>query len=152
VKGVARPRALVVAPTRELARQVEEELTWLYADARVRVASVTGGASYRDEHRALAANPTVVVGTPGRLLDHLDRRAIDAELVSAVVLDEADRMLDLGFREELESILKSIPAGHRTHLVSATFPKDVSALANRVQRDAVHVEGTRLGTANADIE
>src|SRR5262249_12584665 len=104
-KGVAKPQALVVAPTRELARQVEEELRWLYAEGRVRVASVTGGASYRDEHRALAAGPAVVIGTPGRLLDHLERGAIDASGVHAVVLDEADRMLDLGFREELEAIL-----------------------------------------------
>ena len=152
VKGIAKPRALVVAPTRELARQVEEELTWLYAGGRGRVASTTGGASYREEHRSLAAGPTVVVGTPGRLLDHLERGAIDTTSVSAVVLDEADRMLDLGFREELESILGLLPEDHRTHLVSATFPKDVQALANRVQTEPVHVEGTRLGAANVDIE
>jgi ATP-dependent RNA helicase DeaD len=151
VKGIAKPRALVVAPTRELARQVEEELSWLYAQAKARVASVTGGASYRDEHRALSAGPTVVVGTPGRLLDHLQRGSIDVSDVGAIVLDEADRMLDLGFREELEAILSMLPEDHRTHLCSATFPRDVRALADRVQADAAHVEGTRLGTANTDI-
>jgi ATP-dependent RNA helicase DeaD len=151
-KGIARPRALVVAPTRELARQVEEELTWLYEGLGARVASATGGASYREELRSLAAGPSVVVGTPGRLLDHLSRKSIDTGAVSAIVLDEADRMLDLGFREELEAIFALLPDEHRTHLVSATFPVDVRALADRVQKDAAHVEGTRLGSANTDIE
>src|SRR5262249_20069691 len=75
--GLSRPRALVVVPTRELAKQVEQELAWLYAPAKVRIASVTGGSSYREERRALASDPAVVVGTPGRLLDHLRRGAID---------------------------------------------------------------------------
>jgi ATP-dependent RNA helicase DeaD len=151
-KGVARPHALVVAPTRELARQVEQELAWLYAGTAGRVASATGGASYREERAALGKGPSVVVGTPGRLLDHLNRGAIDPSRVGAVVLDEADRMLDLGFREELEGILASVPANRRTHLVSATFPREVRALAERIQRDPVHVEGTRLGAANVDID
>jgi ATP-dependent RNA helicase DeaD len=149
---IARPRALVIVPTRELARQVESELGWLYAGLGVRLAGVTGGASYREEHRALAAGPGVVVGTPGRLLDHLERGAIDASEVRAVVLDEADRMLDLGFREALESILGRVPEAHTTHLVSATFQPDVRRLADSVQRDPVHIEGTRLGVANADID
>ncbi len=149
---IARPRALVVVPTRELARQVETELSWLYAGLGVRLAGVTGGASYREEHRALAAGPGVVVGTPGRLLDHLDRGAIDASAVQVVVLDEADRMLDLGFREALESILGRVPEAHTTHLVSATFPPDVRRLADSVQREPVHIEGTRLGAANVDID
>jgi ATP-dependent RNA helicase DeaD len=150
--GVARPRAIVIAPTRELAHQVEQELSWLYAETAARIASTTGGASYRDEHRALSRGPSIVVGTPGRLLDHLTRGRIDASEVGAVVLDEADRMLDMGFRAELDAILAAMPAERRTHLVSATFPRDVRALAARIQRDPVHVEGTRLGAANADID
>ena len=150
--GVAKPRVIVVAPTRELAKQVEEELAWLYAAVGVTVTSVTGGASIRDERRALAAGPAVVVGTPGRLLDHLERGSIDASGVGAIVLDEADRMLDLGFREDLLAILDHAPRGRRTHLVSATFPREVCALADRVQNDPAHVEGTKLGTANTDIE
>ena len=110
------------------------------------------GANIRDERRAFAAGPAVVVGTPGRLLDHLNRGSIDASGLGAVVLDEADRMLDLGFRDELEAILEHAPPGHRTHLVSATFPRDVLALANRVQKNPAHIEGTPLGTANADID
>ncbi|MGH7439495.1 MAG: DEAD/DEAH box helicase, partial [Polyangiaceae bacterium] len=151
-EGFAHPRAMVVAPTRELAKQVEEELSWLYAATGARVVSVIGGASARDERRALGTRPAVVVGTPGRLLDHLRRGAIDAKSVGAVVLDEADRLLDMGFREDLEAILGFVPEGHRTHLVSATFPREVQALANATQDDPVHVEGTRLGVANADID
>ncbi len=149
--GVARPRILVVAPTRELAKQVEEELAWLYAPLRARVASVTGGASYRDERRMLGAGPMVVVGTPGRLLDHLKRGGVDPSQLRAVVLDEADRMLDLGFREDLEAILALTPPERMTHLMSATFPRDVRALADKVQRAPAMVEGTPLGTANTDI-
>lgn len=149
---LAHPRALVIVPTRELAKQVVQELTWLYAPLNAKVASVTGGAVYRDEHRALAAGPSVVVGTPGRMLDHLNRGSIDPSEVAAVVLDEADRMLDLGFREELEAILGKTPEARATHLVSATFPREVEALANRVQREPARVEATRLGVANVDIE
>ena len=149
---VARPLALVIVPTRELAKQVNDELGWLYAPLKLRIASVTGGSSYRDEHRALAAGPAIVVGTPGRLLDHLNRGGIEASDVAAVVLDEADRMLDLGFRDELEAILAKAPPGHRTHLVSATFARDVAALADRVQKDPKRIEGTPLGSANRDID
>jgi ATP-dependent RNA helicase DeaD len=151
VSGAAHPRALVVAPTRELAHQVEQELTWLYAPLGVRVVTTTGGSSARDERRALATGPAVIVGTPGRLLDHLSRKSIDPSQIAAVVLDEADRMLDLGFREDLTAILGYPPKDHRTHLVSATFPHAVRALADSVQDDPVHVEGTRLGAANVDI-
>ncbi len=150
--GIARPLALVVAPTRELAKQVEGELAWLYANSRVLVASVTGGSSVRDEYRVLSRGPGIVVGTPGRLLDHLRRGAIDLGRAGAIVLDEADRMLDLGFREDLEAILALSPAGHRTHLVSATFPRDVEALAQRVQENPAYVQGTPLGSANSDID
>jgi ATP-dependent RNA helicase DeaD len=150
--ALARPRAIVIAPTRELARQVEEELTWLYAQAGARVACVTGGSGYGDERRALGRNPAIVVGTPGRLLEHLQRATIDATDVGAVVLDEADRLLDMGFRDDLDAIVKFAPEAHNTHLVSATFPREVRALADATQRDAVHVEGTRLGAANADID
>jgi len=152
IKGVAQPRALVVAPTRELAKQVESELSWLYAELPVRVVSVTGGASYRQEHRALGAGPAVVVGTPGRLVDHLRQGSINPAQVQVVVIDEADRMLDLGFREDLETILGLTPEERCTHLVSATFPREVRALADRVQSNPAHVEGTRLGAANADID
>jgi ATP-dependent RNA helicase DeaD len=150
--GPARPRVLVLAPTRELAKQVAEELSWLYAPLRVRVAVVTGGAGYLDQKRELSSNPAVVVATPGRLRDALERNRIDPSGLGAVVLDEADSMLDLGFREDLEAILAKLPAERRSHLVSATFPREVLALADSFQKDPVHVHGTKPGEANADIE
>lgn len=148
----AAPRALVVVPTRELAAQVQAELSWLYRGLNVKVAGVSGGASYRDEHRALARGPALVVGTPGRLLDHLTRGVIQTTDVAAVVLDEADQMLDLGFKDDLDAIFQHLPEQRRTHLVSATFAREVMALADRVQTDPMHVEGTPLGSANADID
>lgn len=150
--GVARPFAVVVTPTRELAKQVEAELGWLYARSRVLVGSATGGCSVRDERRALARGVGILVATPGRLLDHLRRGAVELSRAGAIVLDEADRMLDLGFRDDLESILAMAPEGHRTHLVSATFPREVEALAARVQKEPAFVQGTPLGTANTDID
>jgi len=148
----ARPAALIVAPTRELSRQTQAELSWLFAGYGTLVVSITGGSSYRDEHRELRRSPRIVVGTPGRLLDHLKHGSIDGGALSVVVLDEADRLLDMGFREDLDQILAHAPPEHRTHLVSATFPHAVRALADRVQTNAAHVQGTRLGVANADID
>ncbi len=150
--GIAHPQAVVITPTRELAKQVELELRWLYAPSKVSVGCVTGGSSVRDEFRMLARGVGILVGTPGRLLDHLQRGAVELGQTHAVVLDEADRMLDLGFRDDLEAILALAPEGHRTHLVSATFPREVEALARRVQTNAVHIQGTPLGSANADID
>ena len=146
------PRALVVAPTRELAKQVELELGWLFAPLGAKVLSLVGGSSLRDERRGLAAKPTIVVGTPGRLLDHQRKGALVTESIRTVVLDEADRMLDMGFREDIESLFAALPEERRTHLVSATFPREVRALAAKVQQDFATVEGTPLGKANTDIE
>ena len=147
------PLALLIAPTRELAAQVAGELRWLFEgipDADVEV--VTGGTDQVRERRALARRPGLVVGTPGRLLDHMRSRALTCANVEHVVLDEADQMLDMGFREELEAILEQLPAKRHSHLVSATFPHAVRRLADRFQNDPLHVQGTRLGEANADIK
>ncbi len=147
-----RPRALVVAPTRELAAQVAGELGWLFAPLGVGVAAVTGGTSVLGERRALAKRPGVVVATPGRLLDHLEHGAITPTEVGAIVLDEADQLLDLGFREALEQILERMPAERRTHLVSATFAPNVLGLAQRYQQSVGVVQATPTGSAHADIE
>ena len=151
--GSARPTALVIVPTRELAAQVREELNWLYAEMRgLGVEVVTGGTSVGMERRALSRGPALVVGTPGRLLDHIRNGAIKCDQIEHVVLDEADQMLDMGFREELEAILDELPAERSSHLVSATFARGVQQLANRFQKNALLIEGTRLGEANADIQ
>jgi ATP-dependent RNA helicase DeaD len=149
--GRAAPAAILIAPTRELAAQLARELTWLFQPIGASVCPVTGGTSFSQEIRALRQSPLVVVGTPGRLRDHLERGTIDPSQVIAAVLDEADQMLDLGFREDLEAILGTMPEERRTHLVAATFSREVRALADRYQRDAVVIEGTKPGEANIDI-
>ncbi|MEM6290758.1 MAG: DEAD/DEAH box helicase [Myxococcota bacterium] len=147
------PRAIVIAPTRELATQVRDELSWLLAEIQgVRVECVVGGTDMRGDHRMLRNPPAVLVGTPGRMLDHIRTESLSCAEVHTVALDEADRMLDMGFREELESIIDALPPQRRSHLVSATFAGQVLKIADRFQQDAAHVEGTQLGRANEDIE
>ena len=146
------PLALVVAPTRELAVQVQRELAWLLGGVGGRVAACVGGMDPRREARALAEGVHAVVGTPGRLRDHLERGTLDLSAVGTLVLDEADEMLDMGFREELEAILDVTPATRRTVLFSATLPKPILELARRYTRDAVRVAATPPAGAHADIE
>jgi ATP-dependent RNA helicase DeaD len=146
------PLALVIAPTRELAMQVSRELEWLFAHAGARVATCVGGMDPRAERRALQAGAHVVVGTPGRLRDHIERGALDLSALKVVVLDEADEMLDLGFREDLEEILDSTPVERRTLLFSATIAKEIATLARRYQRDAARIDTLRRDEAHGDIE
>ncbi len=145
------PLGLVVAPTRELALQVHRELTWLLADAAGRVVACVGGMDPRREARLLAGGAHVVVGTPGRLRDHLDRRNLDLGAVAAAVLDEADEMLDMGFREELEAILGAAPEERRTFLFSATLPRPILELARRYTREPARVAATPPEEAHGDI-
>ncbi|HEY2358279.1 MAG TPA: DEAD/DEAH box helicase [Phenylobacterium sp.] len=146
------PLALVIAPTRELALQVSRELEWLYAQAGARVVTCVGGMDPLRERRALQAGAHVVVGTPGRLRDHLERGALDLSGLKVVVLDEADEMLDLGFREDLEEILDSTPTERRTLLFSATIAKEIATLARRYQRDSLRIDTLRRDEAHGDIE
>ena len=150
--AAAAPLALVIAPTRELALQVRRELAWLYAGAGAVLASTVGGMDMRDERRALGRGAHVVVATPGRLRDHIERGSIDLSALRAVVLDEADEMLDLGFREDLEFILGQAPAERRTLLFSATVPVAIARLAEGYQRDARRVATTTGERQHADIE
>jgi ATP-dependent RNA helicase DeaD len=148
----AAPLALIVAPTRELALQVHRELAWLYQYADARVVSCVGGMDPRREQRELAAGAHIVVGTPGRLCDHLRRGRLDVSELKAVVLDEADEMLDLGFREDMEFILKTTPDTRRTLLFSATLPRGIVALAKQYQQQAFRVEVGGDEGGHADIE
>ena len=147
------PAALIIVPTRELATQVSGELQWLLAKLQdVDVAVVTGGSPLFRERQMLKRKPRVLVGTPGRLLDHIRNGVLDLADVRELVLDEADQMLDMGFREDLEAILDATAKTRRTHLVSATFPAGIQRLAANYQRDPIAIEGTQLGSANADID
>ena len=146
------PVALVIAPTRELALQVRRELAWLYEAAGVSMASCVGGMDMRDERRALDRGAHIVVGTPGRLKDHIQRGSLDLGMIRAVVLDEADEMLDLGFREDLEFILGEAPASRRTLMFSATVPKAIATLAQSYQKNAVRVTTAGERSQHADID
>jgi ATP-dependent RNA helicase DeaD len=146
------PLALVIAPTRELALQVSRELTWLYADAGGRIVTCVGGMDARAEQRALNVGAHIVVGTPGRLRDHLERGNLDFSALRVAVLDEADEMLDLGFREDLEEILDATPDTRRTFLFSATIAKEIANLARRYQRDAVRIDTIRRNEPHGDID
>ncbi len=146
------PLGLCVAPTRELALQVARELEWLYADAGAKIVTCVGGMDYRTEKRALDRGAHIVVGTPGRLRDHIERKSLDLSALQAAVLDEADEMLDLGFREDLEFILNAAPDTRRTLMFSATVPKAIAELAKDFQRDAVRVQTAGEARQHVDIE
>lgn len=145
------PLALVIAPTRELALQVSRELAWLFSATGARVATCVGGMNPSAERKVLRSGATIVVGTPGRLRDHLERGALDLSALAAIVLDEADEMLDMGFRDELEAILEASPDQRRTLMFSATMPRPIEALAKRYQRNALRIATVDKGRSHEDI-
>ncbi len=145
------PLALVIAPTRELALQVGRELIWLYGKAGIRIATCVGGMDASKERRVLGQGAHIVVGTPGRLRDHLERGSLMLHSLTVAVLDEADEMLDMGFREDLEEILDATPQDRRTFMFSATMPKPIVALARRYQRDALRISTVGEDRGHGDI-
>lgn len=151
--GPARdPLALIIAPTRELALQVQRELGWLYHHAGARIVSCVGGMDPGRERRELSDGAHIVVGTPGRLRDHIERRALKLTGLRCAVLDEADEMLDMGFREDLQFILETTPQDRRTLLFSATLPKAIVTLAAHYQKDALRIATRGESSGHADIE
>lgn len=137
------PRALVVVPTRELALQVARAVHEYGRPLGIRVLPVYGGASYGPQLKALSRGVDVVVATPGRALDHLERGSLKLEAVKYAVLDEADEMLDMGFQEDIEALLGATSADRQTALFSATFPSRLQRVARSVLRDPVKVEVER---------
>ena len=146
------PLALIIAPTRELAMQVKRELAWLYEKAGAVVVSCVGGMDMRAERNALERGAHIVVATPGRLCDHIKRGSFETGSLRAIVLDEADEMLDLGFREDLEFILGEAPEDRRTLMFSATVPRAIANLAKQYQRNAIRITTAAEQTQHADIE
>ncbi|MFN3930950.1 MAG: DEAD/DEAH box helicase [Brevundimonas sp.] len=146
------PVALVIAPTRELALQVSNELQWLYAQTGARIVSCVGGMDPKVERQALNRGCHIVVGTPGRLRDHVERGSLDLSTLQAVVLDEADEMLDMGFQEDLTFILDAAPAERRTLLFSATLARDIVQLAKTYQKNALRIDTVAGNVSHADIE
>jgi len=129
------PQALVLVPTRELAVQVREECAKLSHGRKTHIVAVYGGKPIREQMEKLRRGVDIVVGTPGRVLDHIGRGTLQLENLSFVVLDEADRMLDIGFRPDIEKILRRCPSSRQTLLLSATVPPPVERLSKRYMRD-----------------
>lgn len=146
------PLALVIAPTRELAMQVARELGWLYAGAGAVIATAVGGMDIRTERRALERGCHILVGTPGRLCDHVRKAALDLSSIKVAVLDEADEMLDLGFSEDLEFLLGLAPRERRTLMFSATVPNSIAELAATYQREALRISVKSAEGQHADID
>ncbi len=145
------PSVLIIVPTRELALQVQNELDWLYSKTSICIVSCIGGMDMRTEKRNLKKFPDIILGTPGRLKDYLEREVINFSKVKVVVLDEADEMLNLGFREELEYILSQTPKERRTLLFSATFSKQIEKLASKFQSNALRISTIEKNKQHIDI-
>jgi len=136
---VRKPQALIVVPTRELAVQVTREFGGLGKYRHAREVAIYGGVSYAPQERALQRGATIIVGTPGRLLDHIERGTLDTSGLRIVILDEADRLLDMGFAPEVRRLLRTCPTDRQTALFSATLPMTVRDLARRFTRNPAHV-------------
>ena len=143
------PQALIMAPTRELVQQVAEEATRLAPNPRCRAVAVYGGQRFRQQLDAMKLGTNIIVGTPGRLLDHLSRGTLTLDHVRYLVLDEADRMLDIGFRPDIEKILRRCPSKRQTLLLSATMPPPVMRLVNRYMVDPLNIN---LSPARVTVE
>jgi superfamily II DNA/RNA helicase len=148
-KNRKKPRGLVVVPTRELALQVTEDLLVAGGKLGSRILTVYGGRAYEPQIESLKQGVDVIVGTPGRLLDLVNQKHVDLSQVTMLVLDEADRMLDLGFLPDIERIMKLIPAERQTMLFSATMPGEIVQLSRRYLSRPTHV---RAENADADSD
>ena len=132
---------LILCPTRELAMQANEEIRkFAKFKEGVRTSAVYGGASMEKQIHELKRGANIVIGTPGRVMDHIRRRTLKLENIRTVILDEADEMLNMGFREDIESILADVPEDRQTVLFSATMPKEIMAITEKYQRDPVHIK------------
>ena len=149
--AIHKGRGLILLPTRELAIQVEETLLKLGKDMGIRTAILIGGASMRPQIETLRRNPHVIVATPGRLIDHLERKTADLSDVRILVLDEADRMLDMGFLPQINRILRTVPKERQTMLFSATMPEEIVGIAAHHMKMPVRVEIARQGTTASTV-
>jgi len=146
VRGPRRPRALILTPTRELALQVHESLRAYSRHLRLNSTAIFGGAGMQPQLEALRRGVDILVATPGRLIDHLDRRSVDLSQIDVLVLDEADRMLDMGFLPAIKRILGGVPAQRQTLLFSATFEPAIKQLAQQFLREPREVQVTPANT------
>jgi ATP-dependent RNA helicase DeaD len=135
-----RPQALVLTPTRELAIQVKEDFFNIGRFKRLKVAAIYGGTAFYNQEKELKQKTHIVVGTPGRIIDHIENGTFDTTNIKYLVIDEADEMLDMGFVEQIETIIASLPQDHMTLLFSATMPTGIKALCSKYMKDPIHVE------------
>ncbi|MCL2453816.1 MAG: DEAD/DEAH box helicase [Micrococcales bacterium] len=152
LRAPGKPQALVVVPTRELAVQVAGDLATASTKRKVRIVQVYGGRAYEPQVEALRRGADVVVGTPGRMIDLLNQRALDLSTVGTVVLDEADEMLDLGFLPDVEKLLAATPATRHTMLFSATMPGPVVAMARRYMTRPTHIRASEPDDAGSTVK
>ncbi len=144
--GQKKGRALILAPTRELALQIDESFQKIVQPFGIKTAVLIGGASMQNQMNALRRNPRVIIATPGRLIDHLQQRTVLLGDVNILVLDEADRMLDMGFAPQIDRILRSVPKERQTMLFSATIPEEIIKIATAYMKLPVSIEIARSGT------
>jgi len=147
-----RPRALILTPTRELAAQVAESARAYGRDLPFRTTTIFGGVSIRPQIDALRRGVEIIVATPGRLLDHMQQGTIDLSAIETVVLDEADRMLDMGFIRDIRRILERLPKERQTLLFSATFSPEIRALAEKFLRDPIEIAASPRNAAAERVE
>ncbi|WP_082472212.1 DEAD/DEAH box helicase [Paenibacillus bovis] len=141
----SRPQALILTPTRELADQVKEDIMNIGRFKRIKAAAIYGKQPFDRQRRELTQRNHVIVGTPGRVMDHIEKDTIDLERIQYLVIDEADEMLSMGFIEQLEKIIRELPTERMTMLFSATLPKDVEKLCHRYMNQPVDIE---IGSAS----
>ncbi len=144
-------RGLIILPTRELAIQVEEVLQKIGRGFGLKTACLIGGAPIYAQRQLLSRNPDIIVATPGRLIDHLQSRNVDLRTVDVLVLDEADRMLDMGFAPQIKQILREVPQERQTMLFSATMPTEIVAIAANYMRNPERIEIARAGTTASKV-
>ena len=144
-------KTLIVTPTRELALQVFNELAWLFSKTSITISTAIGGMDIKKERNNIRNGVDLLIGTPGRINDHIRRKTFDLNNIESLVLDEADEMLDLGFKQDLDIIVNQSPKSKRILMFSATIPKKILSLASKYQKDAVRIEATSLGKAHTDI-
>lgn len=145
-------RGLCVLPTRELAEQVETELHKVAGHLGLRTAVLIGGENIKKQFAQLKRKPHIIVATPGRLIDHMQQRTVSLGNIGVLVLDEADRMLDMGFMPQIRKILAAVPKEHQTLLFSATMPEDIVRIADKHMKKPVRVEVAPQGTAAENVD
>src|SRR4051794_5869705 len=147
-----RPQALILTPTRELAVQVREDVTNIGRFKRIKAMAVYGKEPFSKQKEELKQKTHVVVGTPGRTMDHIERGTLELDKIKFLIIDEADEMLNMGFIDEVESIIKELPENRVTMVFSATLPKDVENLCHQYMKDPIHIEIAATGVTTNTIE